>query len=263
MKEDLLIFDEGVKEIMMSLFSLGATAYEVDYVTQQLKNRPEPIEQKLEALSQAKKVKPNLSFDQAYQKLMDYYKTPQTPKQDVSLDEIADYIIPSEIMGNDLNSPQNKKFFSPYKDDVGLWTIGIGHLIGNGSDKDKKVFVSKYGNRLTSDQIKTMFKKDLVKHLNNAKSKFPTQWKNFSPNLQKVLVDISYRGDLFNPKSTQDFEFLKSIRNNDFKTAAEQYLDHNEYKQRMAKKTDGVVKRMDRNAKIISMEPAPPQITPR
>jgi hypothetical protein len=72
MKEDLLIFDEGVKEIMMSLFSLGATAYEVDYVTQQLKNRPEPIEQKLEALSQAKKVKPNLSFDQAYQKLMDY-----------------------------------------------------------------------------------------------------------------------------------------------------------------------------------------------
>lgn len=73
MKEPKFLFDEGVKEIMMSLLSLGAMAYEADYVAKQLNNRPEPIEQKIEALSKAKKVKPNISFDQAAKKLMDMY----------------------------------------------------------------------------------------------------------------------------------------------------------------------------------------------
>ena len=260
MKEDLLIFDEGVKEIMMSLFSLGAMAYEADYVMKQLEKRPEPIQQKIEALSQAKKVKPNLSFDQAYAKLMELYKTEETPKKDTNIDinDIAEYIIPSEIIGSNLASPQNKKFFSPYKDDKGLWTIGIGHLIGNGSNRDKNLFVSKYGNELNINQVKSIFNKDLLKHLNLAKSKFPTQWETFSPDLKKVLVDICYRGDLFDPKSKKDFDFVLSIKNNKFKQAAKEYLNHKEYLQRSIKKSDGVVTRMNRNANIISKQSAPP-----
>jgi GH24 family phage-related lysozyme (muramidase) len=256
MKEDLAIFDEGVKEIMMSLFSLGALAYETDYVVKQLEKRPEPIQQKIEALSQAKKIKPNLSFDQAYIKLMDSYKTKETPKKNtqVNINDIAEYIIPSEIIGTDLSSPQNKKFFSPYKDDKGLWTIGIGHLIGNGSNRDKNLFASKYGNNLNINQVKSIFNKDLLKHLNLAKSKFPTQWETFSPDLKKALVDICYRGDLFDSKSKQDFDFVLSIKNNNFKKAAKEYLNHKEYLQRSIKKSDGVVTRMNRNASIISKE---------
>ena len=262
MTEKLSTFDEGVKEIMMSLFSMGAMAYEADYIAKQMEQRPEPIEQKIEAFSHVKKVKPNISFDQAYRKLMDFYQIPpeQNNQSDISVNEIANYIIPSEIIGNNLNSPENKKFFTPYKDDVGLWTIGIGHLIGNGSDRDKNIFVSKNGNTLTSRHITALFRKDLNKHVNNAKSKFPNHWELFTPNLKKVLVDISYRGDLFDPKSKSDFDFVRSIKNNNFKRAAAQYLDHTEYKQRISKKYDGVVKRMNRNSRIIASEPIPTHI---
>jgi GH24 family phage-related lysozyme (muramidase) len=67
------LFDEGVKEILMSLFSMGAMAHEAQYVAKQLEKRPEPIEQKIEALKKAEKVHPNLSFDQALQKMINYY----------------------------------------------------------------------------------------------------------------------------------------------------------------------------------------------
>ena len=39
-------FDEGFKEIVMSLLSLGATAYETNYILKVLDERPEPVEQK-------------------------------------------------------------------------------------------------------------------------------------------------------------------------------------------------------------------------
>jgi GH24 family phage-related lysozyme (muramidase) len=264
-KGEISMFDEGVKEIMMSLFSMGALAYEAGYIADQLKKRPEPPPQKIEALSKAKKIKPNVTFDQAYKKLMDYYQSQPSKSGDknIDMDELANFIMPSEIIGNNLNSPENKKYFSPYKDDVGLWTVGIGHLIGKGSDQDKNIFVSKYGNRLSSNQVRNLFKNDLVKHLNKTKAKFPVQWESFSPDLKKALVDISYRGDLYNPKSKEDFQFVKSIKNNDFKNAATQYLDHTEYKKRILRKMDGVVKRMNRNASIIAKELKTDQIVSR
>lgn len=49
-------FDEGVKEILMTLLSLGATMYETDYILDQLKKRPEPIEQKIQALDKVEQV---------------------------------------------------------------------------------------------------------------------------------------------------------------------------------------------------------------
>ena len=49
-------FDEGVKEILMTLLSLGATMYETNYVIDQLKKRPEPIEQKIQAIDKAEQI---------------------------------------------------------------------------------------------------------------------------------------------------------------------------------------------------------------
>lgn len=49
-------FDEGVKEILMTLLSVGATMYETDYILDQLKKRPEPIEQKIQALDKVEQV---------------------------------------------------------------------------------------------------------------------------------------------------------------------------------------------------------------
>lgn len=49
-------FDEGVKEILMTLLSLGATMYETDYILNQLSKRPEPIEQKIQAINKAEQI---------------------------------------------------------------------------------------------------------------------------------------------------------------------------------------------------------------
>tara|TARA_R110002167_G_scaffold69672_1_gene196270 strand:+ start:242 stop:904 length:663 start_codon:yes stop_codon:yes gene_type:complete len=57
-------FDEGVKEIVMTMLSLGATAYEADYILDQLKKTPEPIEQKIAAVKQADDIIKSPKFDQ-------------------------------------------------------------------------------------------------------------------------------------------------------------------------------------------------------
>ena len=56
-------FDEGVKEILLSLLSLGATAYETDYLVDLFKDRPEPIEQKIDAVKHAEKLIISPSFN--------------------------------------------------------------------------------------------------------------------------------------------------------------------------------------------------------
>jgi hypothetical protein len=58
-------FDEGVKEILLSLLSLGAAAYEADYLVDVLRARPEPIEQQVDALKQAEDIIISPSFDKA------------------------------------------------------------------------------------------------------------------------------------------------------------------------------------------------------
>jgi len=57
-------FDEGVKEIVMTMLSLGATAYETDYILNQLNKSSEPIEQKISAVKQADNIIKSPKFDQ-------------------------------------------------------------------------------------------------------------------------------------------------------------------------------------------------------
>ena len=57
-------FDEGVKEIVMTMLSLGATAYETDYILNQLNKSSEPIEQKITAVKQADNIIKSPKFDQ-------------------------------------------------------------------------------------------------------------------------------------------------------------------------------------------------------
>ena len=57
-------FDEGVKEVVMTMLSLGATAYETDYILNQLNKSSEPIEQKITAVKQADNIIKSPKFDQ-------------------------------------------------------------------------------------------------------------------------------------------------------------------------------------------------------
>lgn len=63
-------FDEGVKEVLMTLLSLGATAYETDYVLKQLEKRPEPVEQIVQAVEIADRKIDDNKFDKVAQEVI-------------------------------------------------------------------------------------------------------------------------------------------------------------------------------------------------
>jgi hypothetical protein len=63
-------FDEGVKEILMTILSLGATAFETQYILDVLKDRPEPIEQKITAVQKADELISSPKFDQVADELL-------------------------------------------------------------------------------------------------------------------------------------------------------------------------------------------------
>jgi len=71
MNEELL--NEKVRDMVMALLSMAATAYEVNYISNYLDSRPEPIEQKIEALKQADQEIDNPEFDNAASKILKYY----------------------------------------------------------------------------------------------------------------------------------------------------------------------------------------------
>lgn len=242
-------FDEGVKEILLTLLSLGATAYEADYIIDVLNKRPEPIEQKIEGLKQADKKIESPEFDYAAQRAVEILNSQRS--QDTNTDYISkavDLIIPSEIYGGDITAPQNKKFLSPYKDDKGLWTIGIGHLMGDGSQRGRDAWMSKYGTTLTPSQAMSLFRRDVEKRVQLVqKILTPKIFDSLSSDRKAVLIDIAYRGDL-----KAGFDFVEYIKRGDFDNAALAYLDHSEYKARKQEGgEDGVVKRMNRNANIL------------
>lgn len=285
---DKLTLGLGFKNLVLSVFSALATGYELNYIVDQINDIPQPIEKKVDALKYIEDKIPDINFKDSTQKfkfdelvdsLLDYYESDVEPKAkqtkttvgtklnkglatakkvlkgDVPIEQVKNYIIPSEIHGSDLSSPENRKFFSPYKDYSGHWTIGIGYLIGNGSDKSKEEFVKKYGSKISKKQVLQLFEKQVLKKYNEVKKKFEHEWPYFSDDLKKVLVDIHFRGDLLNPKSKEEFQFVKDIRNQNFKNAAKEYLDHTEYKTAYkTNKEHGIVVRMNRNANIIKSQ---------
>tara|TARA_R100000951_G_scaffold76885_2_gene64923 strand:+ start:429 stop:1124 length:696 start_codon:yes stop_codon:yes gene_type:complete len=72
-------FDEGFKEIVMSLLSLGATAYETDYILKVLDERPEPVEQKIQALKKADDIIKSDKFDKVAATVMQKLQVEDEP----------------------------------------------------------------------------------------------------------------------------------------------------------------------------------------
>ena len=255
-------FKENLINSLMALFSMGAAVYEGNYVLNFLNKQPAPIEQKVEALNQIKDQTTNQKIKNAVDDAIQKINQPaQKIKQNISgekskiLDIAVKLTLPSEILGMNIYDKQNDRFMKPYLDDKGYWTIGVGHLLG--SEAKKNFWVQnriKQGKSttLSRPEALTQFKQDLEKHYNLAQRKFQKEWHKFPDELKAVLVDISFRGDL-EKKGLGDFAFVELLKLGKYKQAAKEYLDHTEYKSRMEKnKPDGVVKRMNRNAKIIS-----------
>lgn len=80
----------------------------------------------------------------------------------------------------------------PYKDPSGYWTIGVGHLIGDG-----KTLPSRFRNGWSPEQVEAQLDKDIVKHAERAKRKVGEKvWNSLDERRQQMLTDIEYNGGI-------------------------------------------------------------------
>ena len=278
-------FNEGVKDLLATFIGLGAIGMSgVSAIQRNLADRPETNKEKITALHAADKLIKAPQFHQAANKVIADLEAKEQRKEkreenavkkaadapvkkaklegDSVVKLASEFILPSEILGKDIHNKANDKYMKPYLDDVGKWTVGVGHLIGKGTLKDKQDFERERSRAgltptLSRKEALELFQKDVAERVPAVQAKFKEQWPKMSNKLKAALVDIKFRGDLDNPRG-EDFGWVKLVKAGYYKKAAQAYLDHKEYKSRMLKKGtkgDGVVSRMNRNAKIISSEP--------
>ena len=73
----------------------------------------------------------------------------------------------------------------PYKDSLGLWTVGVGHLIGDG-----KSLPPEYDRTFSDDEINTMFEEDYAAH--KAAAEQIPGFNNLNPTGQGALTDLTF-----------------------------------------------------------------------
>jgi GH24 family phage-related lysozyme (muramidase) len=73
----------------------------------------------------------------------------------------------------------------PYKDSLGLWTVGVGHLIGDG-----RSLPAQYNREFSKDEVKAMFQQDYQKHA-QAASGIPG-FNNLNEKGKGALIDMTF-----------------------------------------------------------------------
>lgn len=156
-------------------------------------------------------------LDQQPQQQEQQQQPQQTTKSSGTLDEvIRDQIAVHEGQVN-----------YPYKDSRGFWTIGIGHLIGDGSDEAlAKSGYAKYNkdNPMPEEEVNQLFAKDLDKHKKIAES-YPF-YADMSEEGKKAILDLTFNmGDFYNkkkPDGTYEWENLRAqLDRGDWEAAAD------------------------------------------
>ena len=98
----------------------------------------------------------------------------------------------------------------PYKDSKGLWTIGIGHLIGNGTDES--LAASEYSeysesNPMPDSEVTELFEEDLEEH--KAIAEGYDFYEDMSKKGKRAILDLTFNmGDFYNRTNENgDFEW--------------------------------------------------------
>lgn len=129
----------------------------------------------------------------------------------------------------------------PYRDSKGLWTVGIGHLMG---PEDIKTFS---GKTLTDQQINQLFERDLTAKERAARKALGASYDRLPGDAKVAVLDGFFRGDLSGSPKT-----LKLLKDGELEKAATEYLNNAEYRASLElnKKgtPHGVARRMERNA---------------
>ena len=135
-----------------------------------------------------------------------------------------------------------------YTDTKGKRTIGIGTLIGDGSDADYKK--SPYFNKIINeDQAAEIAKRDIKDKIALSEKLLGRDYLySLSPELQSQIVSSVYRGGLSGSPSA-----VRLLKDGKFEEASREFLDNEEYRTSKAKK-QGVYKRMDETSEIMAAE---------
>ena len=177
-------------------------------------------------------------------------------KKAYSFSKLADVLGPKEGFVN-----------RPYKDSKGLWTIGYGNLIGDGSLEaykkspyyTGKITMGKSGIAKESDLSGKVITGEVARNMMlssiGEKAKLAIEedmigdkFFDLSPELQDEAISSIYRGGLSGSPKT-----MQNIREGNFADAAKEFLNNEEYRQ--AKKSgSGVAKRMEALSNLLKEE---------
>lgn len=148
-----------------------------------------------------------------------------------------------------------------YSDTSKIPTIGIGHNLQN-TKQSKSHFIKAFGDQglairnsvlnggsMTNEQVEKLFDVDYEHHLNLAAKKIPSLHTH-PPEVQAALVSGTFRGHV-----TDSPTFLKHFNSGNYKAAADEFLDREEYKNPERKKdgslvAPGVITRLERDHEI-------------
>jgi lysozyme len=109
----------------------------------------------------------------------------------------------------------------PYKDTKGLWTIGVGHLIGNGRDLPPE-----YNREFSMKEVMDLFEVDFAKHVSIAER--TPGWDKANESGKGAMIDLAFNMGQWWPKWPTT---SKALQAGDFKAAAAGLQDSAWYKQ--------------------------------
>jgi len=110
----------------------------------------------------------------------------------------------------------------PYKDSLGLWTVGVGHLIGDG-----KTLPPEWNREFTKEEVMTLFDKDYEHHKKQAE-KLPG-YSLANEKGRAALIDLTFN---MGPGWASKFKLgVQALLKGDFKEAANQFIDSTWFKQ--------------------------------
>jgi len=74
----------------------------------------------------------------------------------------------------------------PYRDAIGLWTVGVGHLIGDG-----KQLPDSYNKTFTDREVDELLRKDLARFERGVALLFPVSYR-FNQSMYDALISFSF-----------------------------------------------------------------------
>ncbi|MBS0876524.1 MULTISPECIES: glycoside hydrolase family protein [unclassified Tatumella] len=123
-----------------------------------------------------------------------------------------------------------------YKDTLGYWTIGIGHLISKNSDKNYNIgLLDKLFNRSTNgiistEECKKLFNQDLTTLYYNIKSSsLNSLYQSLDSNRQMALVNMCFQMGVSGV--SQFHNALAAMKIQDWNTVAKELKDSTWYRQ--------------------------------